>query len=83
MKPPSSIEENIYEMAPLERSNRDIGILPEDLFEAIREARKSELLRDVLGDHIFEKFIENKYIEWDRYRIQITRWEIDQYFTTL
>jgi len=83
LKPPPPVEENIFEMAPLERRNREIGTLPENLYEAIREARESTLLRGVLGDHIFEKFIDNKFIEWDEFRVQITRWEIDRYFTIL
>jgi len=80
MQPPPAIEENIYEMTPRERMSREIGLLPESLYEAIKEASASLLLKDVLGNHIFEKYIENKYIEWDRFKVQITSWEIDQYF---
>jgi glutamine synthetase len=83
MTPPKAIEENIYEMAPHERRGREIGVLPESLYEAITEAAGSELLRSVLGEHIFGKYIDNKYIEWDRFKIQITAWEIEQYFTVL
>jgi len=83
MKPPGPVEENIYEMAPLERKHREIEVLPENLYEAIGEASRSELLRSVLGDHIFEKYIDNKYIEWDQYRIQITAWELDRYLSIL
>ena len=39
--------------------------------------RKSELVREALGDHIFEKFIENKKIEWDQYRIHVSQYELD------
>jgi glutamine synthetase len=83
LKPPDPVEENIFEMAPLERMNKKIDVLPEDLFEAIQKASKSELLRSVLGEHIFEKFISNKFIEWDNYRIQVSEWEIEQYFSML
>jgi len=32
-----------------------------------------------VGEHIFRKFIENKKIEWDMYRIQVSRYEIERY----
>ena len=43
------------------------------------EIEKSELVRDALGDHIFNKFVENKRIEWDRYRTHVSQYEIDKY----
>ena len=45
---------------------------------AIRLAEQSELLRRTLGDHVFEKLIENKKIEWDRFKMQVTTWELEQ-----
>ncbi|MCX5840239.1 MAG: hypothetical protein NTY16_02035 [Deltaproteobacteria bacterium] len=40
---------------------------------------KSKLVRETLGDHVFEKFIENKKLEWDRFRIHVRQYEIDRY----
>jgi len=45
--------------------------------------KKSTLVREALGDHIFEKFIENKEIEWDRYRTHISRYELEKYLPIL
>ncbi len=42
-----------------------IDQFPGSLIEAIEYAEKSELLRETLGDHIFEQFIISKKIEWD------------------
>jgi len=44
---------------------------------------KSELVRKTLGDHIFNKFVANKKIEWDRYRIHVSQYEIEKYLTIL
>jgi len=44
---------------------------------------KSELVRKALGDHIFAKFIENKKIEWDLYRAQVHRYELERYLAVL
>ncbi|HEX5938889.1 MAG TPA: hypothetical protein VFZ12_00860 [Dehalococcoidia bacterium] len=53
------------------------------MLEAIEEAEKSDLLRSALGDHVFESLIENKRIEWDDYRRQITDYELRRYLPIL
>ena len=40
-------------------------------------------MRTALGDHIFEKFIENKKMEWDKYRTHVSQYELDQYLSIL
>ncbi|HHX39017.1 MAG TPA: glutamine synthetase [Armatimonadetes bacterium] len=77
------VECNVYEMTPQEREALGIRTLPEDLSAAVQLAEKSDLLRRTLGDHVFEKLIANKKIEWDRYRAQVTMWELDQYLPVL
>ena len=49
----------------------------------IQETEKSDLVKKVLGEHIFNKFIENKKIEWDRYRTHVSKFELDHYLPTL
>ena len=44
---------------------------------------KSELVKETLGEHIFNKFIENKKIEWDRYRTYVTDYEMKNYLSIL
>ncbi|MBP1700502.1 MAG: glutamine synthetase, type, partial [Deltaproteobacteria bacterium] len=62
------VEEDIFEMSAASRKKHGIDSLPGNLLEAIQLTEKSELVKETLGDHIFEKFIENKKIEWDQYR---------------
>jgi len=81
LEPP--VERNVYEMTEEERKEYGIKTLPASLADAIALTEKSELVRKTLGDHIFEKLIENKKMEWDRYRIQITKYEIDEYLPIL
>jgi glutamine synthetase len=73
------IEEDIYSMTEAERLARGIESLPGSLFQAIVECEKSDLVRETLGEHIFHKFIENKKIEWEMYRIQVSNYELDRY----
>jgi len=80
---PDPIEEDIFEMKPGERKAHGITDLPGNLYAAILEAEKSELVKRVLGDHVFNKFIENKKIEWDLYRTHVSRFEIERYLAKL
>ncbi len=80
---PEPVEEDIFEMSETVRKERGIQSLPGDLAEAIAETEKSDLVRETLGDHIFEKFIANKKIEWDRYRIHVSEYELERYLPIL
>jgi glutamine synthetase len=83
LTPPDPIEENIYEMTPQRRKELNITQLPEDLWEAIKVTEKSSLIRECLGDHVFENFITNKTIEWEKYRAQVTNYELEQNLSVL
>jgi glutamine synthetase len=80
---PDPVEENVYEMTEEERGRRGIGTLPGSLWEAIQLTEKSELVKKALGDHVFNAFIENKKIEWDQYRSQVTEYELKRYLPIL
>jgi glutamine synthetase len=80
---PEPIEEDIYEMDEVAREQAGITSLPGSLYEALREMEKSELMRQTLGDHIFNKIIANKKIEWDRYRTHVSEFEIRNYLPIL
>ncbi|MFC1846622.1 glutamine synthetase family protein [Chloroflexota bacterium] len=77
------VEENVYEMSEAERTRRGIDMLPGSLLEAIQLTEKSEVVRKALGDHVFNAFIENKKIEWDEYRKQVTEYELKKYLPIL
>lgn len=80
---PKPVEEDIFEMDEKARAKAGIVSLPGSLYEAIQAVSKSSLVKETLGDHIFEKFIENKKVEWDRFRIHISQFEIDNYLPLL
>ena len=80
---PPPVEENVYEMTEQERQARGIESLPEDLGHAIELAEGSEIVRKALGDHIFEKFIANKRIEWRDYRARVHDYELERYLPIL
>ena len=83
LEPPDPVEENVYEMTEKERKARGINTLPGSLADAIALTEKSELVRKALGDHVFNAFIENKKIEWNQYRIHVSKYEVDRYLPML
>ncbi|RCX13193.1 glutamine synthetase [Anaerobacterium chartisolvens] len=81
IQPPASTDKNIFNMTPEQREEEGINALPKNLDEAIEELEKSSFVKDVLGAHIFEKYIEAKREEWDEYKAKVSKWEIEQYLT--
>jgi len=77
------VEEDIFEMTPKELKKHKINALPGSLGEAVELTAKSSVVRECLGDHVFEQFIENKRIEWDQFRIHVSQWELDRYLSVL
>lgn len=76
---PAPIERNIYAMDQKERHDNGIYDLPGSLFDAVKELEKDEVIKDALGPHIYNNFVEAKKVEWDSFRIQVTQWEREQY----
>lgn len=77
--PPPATDGNIYDMTSGERKRRKIESLPTDLHEAVQEMKKDKLVKAVLGEHIFEKYIEAKELEWQEYKTRVSHWEIENY----
>lgn len=79
IQPPPSTDKNIFHMTEEQRNAEGIGSLPGSLIEAVNEMKESSFVKELLGEHIFSKYIEAKNQEWDRYKTRITKWEIDEY----
>lgn len=82
-KLPEPIEENIFHMSDDEKARLQIETLPNSLENAIRAFEESEFTRKTLGDHVWEKLIANKKLEWDQYRMHVSQHEVDKYLSML
>ncbi|GAB4387882.1 MAG: type I glutamate--ammonia ligase [Thermodesulfovibrionales bacterium] len=82
-KLPDPTEVDVYHLTADERQKMGIEELPGSLIEAIELAEKSDLLRDTLGDHIFNELLMSKRTEWDNYRTKIFPYELDTYLPML
>ena len=82
-EPPPPVERNVFEMTEQERQETGIGTLPGSLYEAVKLTENSDLVRKSLGEHVFKVFIQNRKLEWDLYRSQVTDYELKQYLPVL
>lgn len=79
IKPQDSVDKNIFKMSLEDRVSANIETLPGTLFEAIEEFESDEFVQGVLGEHVSKHYIEAKKLEWEKYRSQVTGWEVDEY----
>ncbi len=77
------IEDNIFGMTEKEKEKLNIETLPDSLENAIHAFENSELAKETLGEHIHAKLIENKKMEWDEYRMHVSKFENDKYLGML
>jgi glutamine synthetase len=62
-----------------ERRHHRIDELPRDLHEALEMLEKDDVVREALGPHIYERFVEAKQKEWQEYIGQVSEWEQQRY----
>jgi len=74
---PEAMEENIYLLDKQKTSSKDI--LPTSLNQAIKALEEDEVVRNALGAHTHEVFINAKRLEYDEYRLEVTNWELEKY----
>ena len=80
-KPPEPVDFNIYELSEEKIKSKGIDSLPSSLLEAIDEFSKSKFMREIYGQHLFDRFVEAKNKEWNEYSRSISKWEIDNYLS--
>ncbi|HWE57091.1 MAG TPA: type I glutamate--ammonia ligase [Acidimicrobiales bacterium] len=80
---PAELATNLFELSAAERLAEGIEALPGSLSEAVDMMERSELMADVLGEHVFEWFVRNKRAEWADYKSEVTAFEWRRYLTSL
>jgi glutamine synthetase len=82
LTPPPPVNEDVYDFDERALRERAISTLPGTLAEALNELEQDEVIREALGPTITEAFIRAKRTEWDKYRVQVTNWELERYLDT-
>ncbi|MBX5446424.1 MAG: glutamine synthetase [Sphaerobacter sp.] len=76
---PEPIEENLYHFTEEDLRRRNVATLPATLGEAMAELERDEVVREALGEHVFEKLLEAQKQEWDSFRRHVSTWELERY----
>jgi glutamine synthetase len=79
MKVPPPVEDNVYEFTFSELEDKHISFLPGSLWHSIRALTKDEVIKNVLAEDLYKKYIYAKEKEWDSFRLHVSDWEINQY----
>ncbi len=79
--PGPPVNKNIYTMSQREKRRLKIDELPPDLTGALDCLEKDKVIREALGEHIFEHFVNAKRQEWATYQAQVHQWEVDSYLS--
>ena len=77
---PPPVKSNIYKLSAEERKRLNIKELPGNLFQALGFLEKDEIIKNALGEHIYNHFLEIKRKEWLRYSTQVTDWDLKEYY---
>jgi glutamine synthetase len=76
---PPGAEDDVWALSNAERKAMGYESLPQNLSEAIDVLSGSELVAEVLGEHVFDFFLRNKRQEWEQFRHQVTPYERQRY----
>lgn len=76
---PKSIDCNVYDLTSKELHEKGIEAIPSNLSKACHYFEDDEFIKEVLGEHVHQKYLTAKRNEWNRFREQVTEWEIEEY----
>lgn len=79
LMPTEPILESVSEYSVVEAEKLGFDHLPTNLMHAIKELKQDELMKDVLGEHIYKNYIRAKEEEWRQFSAVVTNWEIEHY----
>src|SRR6187551_138822 len=80
---PPGAEDDVWSLSDAERRAMGYESLPQNLSESINVMAQSELVAEVLGEHVFDFFLKNKRSEWEEYRRVVTPHERQRYLGML
>ena len=79
MTPPAELSENLGRATEDELLSSTFETLPRTLGEAIAAYEKDPFIKEVIGESIYNKFLDAKRAEWKDFRTCVTQWEIKRY----
>ena len=83
MELPEGSDDDVWALTEGERRALGMKALPDSLGHSLDVMQNSELVAEILGEHVFEFFLRNKSAEWHDYRSQVSQFELDRYLPIL
>ena len=80
---PPEADANLFEMDDAALTKLGIDTLPQSLSDSLKVMERSTLVREALGEHIFEWFLRNKRTEWREYKTHVSQFELNRYLRAL
>jgi glutamine synthetase len=80
---PAEADANLFELNDAALAKLGIDTLPQSLNDSLKVMERSELVREALGEHIFDYFLLNKRAEWRAYKTHVSQFELDRYLRAL
>lgn len=72
-------KDNLFALSMDEIEEKGIVRLPQTLHDAVKEFKKSKLVKSAVGEHCANKLIEAKEKEWMNYHTTVSEWEIEHF----
>ena len=79
IEPVTPIRQNVFDITKEQMEEKNLKTIPSNLLEAIHALEKDTFVRSVLGDHITDTYLRAKRSEWERYSMQVSSWELEEY----
>jgi glutamine synthetase len=76
---PEPVEENLYHFTEEDLIRRNVSTLPSTLGESIEALRADDVIRDALGEHVYDRLTEFQVSEWRAFCQHVTAWERERY----
>ena len=73
------VKDNLFALSEDQIEQKGIEHLPETLLSAVKAFKKSILMQEVMGDHLFHKYIDAKEKEWKEYHTTVSEFELAKY----
>ena len=70
---------NLYEWSSADLKQAGIGVLPQNLNEALDALESDEIICGAIGKELAEEFLHLKRMEWVEYQRHVSTWEVERY----
>ncbi len=79
LDPGAPMNINMYSLSPEALAEKGVGLLPQNLGEALDALEADSILFEAIGEDIMREFVQVKRMEWVEYCRHVSDWEVKRY----